>query len=55
MNKDNVISIIASADSRLAQINVKGDDVFALSDARKWLKAAFDEINKSDDEKGEDS
>ncbi|MBP5460708.1 MAG: hypothetical protein J6Y20_01085 [Lachnospiraceae bacterium] len=46
---NTVIQLLIKADNALASISVKGDDAFALVDARRLLKAAFDELRKEDE------
>ncbi len=46
----NVINILVQVDNTLSRISVNGDDVFALADARKLMKLAFDELNKPPEE-----
>lgn len=46
----NVINILVQVDNTLSRISVNGDDVFALADARKLMKLAFDELTKPPEE-----
>ena len=51
---NNAIGILIEVDKLLDRLAVKGDDVFVLSDARKLMKLAFDELTKPpEDEKTE--
>ena len=47
---NNAISILIEIDKLLDRLSVKGEDVFVLSDARKLMKLAFDELNKPPEE-----
>lgn len=51
---NGVISILIEVDRILSSVSVKSDDVFALADARKLMKMAFDELNKSSKEETEE-
>lgn len=50
MDKKAIASILLEADKMLDKISVKGDDVFALVNARKLMMVAFDELNKPPEE-----
>ena len=52
MNIDSINQFLAKADSCLSRISVKGDDVFTLAEARKWMKLAFDGLNSEQHEEG---
>lgn len=52
--EDKVVNLMVQADNLLDKISVNGNDVFALSDARKLLKAAYDELVRKPEEKGKD-
>lgn len=43
---ERALSILAQADSLLETISVKGADAYAMVNARKLLKAAYDLIRK---------
>lgn len=47
---NNAISILIEVDKLLDRLAVKGEDVFVLSDARKLMKLAFDELTKPPEE-----
>lgn len=42
---DEIIALIAEADKRLDTITVSGVNAFAMVNARRLLKAAFDRLN----------
>lgn len=54
MSVDSINQSLRNADQCLARISVHGDDVFALAEARKWLKLAFDKLNSDSSEKDGD-
>lgn len=45
-----ITSALFDADKILSRISVNGDDVFALVNARKLMKLAFDELTKPPEE-----
>ena len=51
---DDVIKLLAQADTQLDTIAVRGQDVFAMRNARAALKMAFDRLRK-EAEHGTDS
>ena len=51
---EQILNLLAKADSQLEQIAVKGSDAYLMVNARTLLKAAFDALNKPpEEEKGE--
>ena len=49
-----ITNLLMQADGILDEISVRGNDVFRLSDARKLLKLAYDELTKPQSEVVED-
>lgn len=52
-----IFNALLNADHLLESISVKGNDAYSLVEARRLLKAIFDELNKppeSEEVKGED-
>jgi len=43
---NQVLDILAQADSRLATISVSGSDVYTMVDVRRLMKAAYEIIRK---------
>lgn len=43
---EQLLSILARADSKLSAISVRGDDAFIMVDARQLLKIAYDSLRK---------
>ena len=52
-----IFNALLNADHLLESISVKGNDAYFLVEARRLLKAIFDELNKPPEEeaKGEDN
>ena len=46
---NDVMKLLAQADNQLDLISVRGQDVFTMSKARAYLKAAFDMMRKEDE------
>ena len=46
MNSNELTALLARADSLLERVSVSGEGVFALAEARRVLKQAFDLLNK---------
>lgn len=47
---EQILNLLAKADSHLEQISVKGADAYLMVNARTLLKAAFDALNAPKDE-----
>ena len=52
--KNGIITALVKADELLGSVAVSGDGVFAMADARKLLKAAYDEIVREEEVVKED-
>lgn len=51
---EQILNLLAKADSQLEQIAVKGADAYLMVNARTLLKAAFDALNKPPEEEKEE-
>ena len=43
---ESVLKLLINADQQLESVSVRGTDVFAMANARKLLKAAYDSLMK---------
>ena len=50
---NSVLQLMADADRQLESVSVRGTDVFAMANARKLLKAAYDSLMKGVGENAE--
>lgn len=50
---EQIMNLLAKADSQLEQISVKGADAYLMVNARSLLKAAFDSLNAQPSEPSE--
>lgn len=51
---EQILGLLAKADSQLEQIAVKGADAYLMVNARTLLKAAFDALNTPKEEEATD-
>ena len=50
MNNNELAALLARADSLLDRVSVSGDGVFALAEARRVLKKAYDAARQTEPE-----
>lgn len=50
---EQILNLLAKADSQLEQISVKGTDAYLMVNARSLLKAAFDSLSVQQSEPSE--
>lgn len=50
MNNNEIKKMLADVDAALDKISVKGGDVFAMAEARRILKHAYDTLKSEDKE-----
>ena len=51
MNSNELAALLARADSLLDRVSVSGEGVFALAEARRVLKHAYDAARQPEDQK----